>query len=93
MGISASSGEILPGSPPRGTEAVSTCRCTVPDDAVRPVPTLEFTDVDPGEWYVPSFLEQLTGSAVRVTLVEGQKVSYEVITERGKQAAGNLKVA
>jgi cold shock protein len=27
------------------------------------------------------------------TLVEGQKVSYEVVTERGKQAAGNLKAA
>ena len=27
------------------------------------------------------------------TLVEGQKVSYEVITERGKQAAGNLRAA
>ena len=25
------------------------------------------------------------------TLVEGQKVSYEVITERGKQAASNLQ--
>ena len=25
------------------------------------------------------------------TLVEGQKVSYEVVTERGKQAAGNLQ--
>ena len=27
------------------------------------------------------------------TLVEGQKVSYEVMTERGKPAAGNLKAA
>lgn len=27
------------------------------------------------------------------TLVEGQRVSYEVITERGKQAAGNLQPA
>ena len=27
------------------------------------------------------------------TLVEGQKVSYEIITERGKQAAGNLQPA
>ena len=27
------------------------------------------------------------------TLVEGQKVSYEVITERGKQAASNLQAA
>jgi CspA family cold shock protein len=27
------------------------------------------------------------------TLVEGQKLSYEVVTERGKQAAGNLKSA
>jgi CspA family cold shock protein len=27
------------------------------------------------------------------SLMEGQKVSYEVITERGKQAAGNLQLA
>jgi CspA family cold shock protein len=27
------------------------------------------------------------------TLNEGQKVSYEVVTERGKQAAGNLQRA
>jgi CspA family cold shock protein len=26
-------------------------------------------------------------------LVEGQKVSYDVVTERGKQAAGNLQPA
>jgi len=27
------------------------------------------------------------------SLVEGQKVSYEIVSERGKQAAGNLKPA
>ncbi len=27
------------------------------------------------------------------TLVEGQKVSYDIITDRGKQAAGNLQKA
>ena len=27
------------------------------------------------------------------SLVEGQKVSYEVVTERGKAAAGNLQQA
>lgn len=27
------------------------------------------------------------------TLSEGQKISYEVITERGRQSAGNLKAA
>lgn len=27
------------------------------------------------------------------TLTEGQRLSYEVITERGKLAAGNLKAA
>jgi CspA family cold shock protein len=27
------------------------------------------------------------------TLMEGQKISYEVVTERGKQAAGNLQPA
>ena len=26
-------------------------------------------------------------------LTEGQKVSFDVVTERGKQAAGNLKLA
>jgi CspA family cold shock protein len=25
------------------------------------------------------------------SLVEGQRVSYEIVTERGKQAAGNLQ--
>ena len=27
------------------------------------------------------------------TLVEGQKVSYEIVTDRGKQAAANLQAA
>jgi len=27
------------------------------------------------------------------TLTEGQRVSYEVVTERGKKAAGNLQAA
>jgi CspA family cold shock protein len=27
------------------------------------------------------------------TLVEGQKISYDVVTERGKQAASNLQAA
>ena len=27
------------------------------------------------------------------TLVEGQKIGFEVVTERGKQAAGNLVAA
>ena len=27
------------------------------------------------------------------SLMEGQKVSYDVVTERGKQAAGNLSLA
>ena len=32
-------------------------------------------------------------SAGMGTLTEGQRVSYDVVTERGKQAAGNLKAA
>jgi CspA family cold shock protein len=27
------------------------------------------------------------------SLAEGQKLSYEIVTERGKQAAGNLQLA
>lgn len=27
------------------------------------------------------------------TLVEGQKVSFDIVTERGKQSAGNLQAA
>lgn len=32
-------------------------------------------------------------SAGMDTLVEGQRVSFDVVSERGKQAAGNLKAA
>jgi CspA family cold shock protein len=32
-------------------------------------------------------------SAGMTTLTEGQRVSYEVVTERGKAAAGNLAAA
>ncbi len=32
-------------------------------------------------------------SAGMDTLTEGQRVSYDVVTERGKTAAGNLKAA
>jgi CspA family cold shock protein len=32
-------------------------------------------------------------NAGMTTLTEGQRVSYEIINERGKAAAGNLKVA
>jgi len=27
------------------------------------------------------------------SLAEGQKITYEIVTERGKQAAGNLQMA
>ena len=32
-------------------------------------------------------------SAGMDSLAEGQRVSYDVVTERGKQAAGNLRAA
>ena len=32
-------------------------------------------------------------SAGMDTLIEGQRVSYDIVTERGKTAAGNLKSA
>jgi len=32
-------------------------------------------------------------SAGMGTLTEGQRVSYDIVTERGKTAAGNLKAA
>ena len=39
-------------------------------------------------------LEGFTTESVGMyTLSEGQKVSYEVVTERGKPAAGNLRSA
>ena len=30
------------------------------------------TDLEPGEWNNPTFLEQLVGSSIRVTLTDGQ---------------------
>ena len=62
-----------------------------------------------GKWFNPAkgfgFIQPESGdndvfvhvSAVEAagmgTLTEGQRVSYEVVTERGKQAAGSLAAA
>jgi hypothetical protein len=36
------------------------------------------TDVQPGEWYDPTFLQQLAASAIRVTLGEGEKKVQDI---------------
>ena len=36
------------------------------------------TDADPGEWQQPSFLAQLVGASVKVTIAEGQKVRQDL---------------
>jgi hypothetical protein len=36
------------------------------------------TEVQPGEWYNPAFLEQLAGSAIRVTLAEAEKKVQDI---------------
>jgi hypothetical protein len=41
------------------------------------------TDVEPGEWFNPDFLEQLVGASIPVTLKEGAKLTQDI-----KVAAG-----
>ena len=65
-----------------------------------PVGTVKFFNTQKGY----GFIQQDDGSKdvfVHITAVEragmrslneGQKVSFEIVTERGKQAAGNLQV-
>lgn len=36
------------------------------------------TDVEPGEWYDPDFLSQLSGVSMRVTLAEGEKKTQDI---------------
>jgi hypothetical protein len=36
------------------------------------------TDVQPGQWYDPAFLQQLAGSAIRITLAEGEKKMQDI---------------
>jgi hypothetical protein len=36
------------------------------------------TDVQPGQWFDPAFLQQLAGSAIRITLAEGEKKMQDI---------------
>lgn len=36
------------------------------------------TDVQPGQWYDPNFLQQIAGSAIRLTLAEGEKKTQDI---------------
>ena len=36
------------------------------------------TDVEPGEWYDPDFLEQLAAAAMRLTLGEGENKTQDI---------------
>ena len=66
-----------------------------------PTGTVKFFNTDKGYGFISN--EDGSGDAfVHITavekagmrsLVEGQKISCEIVTERGKQAAGNLQSA
>ena len=49
-----------------------------------------FIQPDDGSKYVFVHITAVERAGMR-SLNEGQKVSYEIVTERGKQAAGNLQ--
>jgi hypothetical protein len=36
------------------------------------------TDIEPGEWYDPSLLEQLVRGAVKVTIADGEKKTQDL---------------
>ena len=51
-----------------------------------------FIQPEDGEKDVFVHISAVQGAGME-TLTEGQRVSYDIVTERGKQAAGNLKEA
>ena len=51
-----------------------------------------FIQPETGEKDVFVHISAVEAAGMR-TLSEGQRVSYDVVTERGKSAAGNLKAA
>lgn len=66
-----------------------------------PIGTVKFFDVQRGFGFIQPedgakdvFVHKsAVESAGMSTLKEGQKVSFEIVTERGKTAAGNLSAA
>ena len=51
--------------------------------AVTPLPAGEYlmaavTDVEPGQWNDPSFLDQLAAAAVRVVVTDGQQTRQDL---------------
>jgi hypothetical protein len=36
------------------------------------------TDVEPGEWFDPDFLEQLAAASMRITLSDGEKKTQDL---------------
>ena len=66
-----------------------------------PVGTVKFFNIQKGYGFIQPedgskdvfvHISAVEGAGMR-SLSEGQKVTYEVVTERGKQAAGNLQSA
>ena len=62
-----------------------------------PVSTLGYPARGPASWRrrseFPILAKVMVNKEFMGTLVESQQVSYDIITERGKQAAGNLRQA
>jgi uncharacterized protein (DUF2141 family) len=36
------------------------------------------TDVEPGEWFDPAFLQELTGASMRITLADGDRKTQDI---------------
>jgi CspA family cold shock protein len=51
-----------------------------------------FIEAEVGDKDVFVHISAVQGAGME-TLTEGQRISYDVINERGKEAAGNLKAA
>lgn len=63
-----------------GTDGRFTVRSLPPGDYLMAA----VTDVEPGEWFDPEFLQQLRGSSVSVSLSEGERRIQDLRLERGQ---------
>jgi CspA family cold shock protein len=87
--------------PPRGARAGGFTGASLAKEKLMPTGTVKFFNTQKGFGFIQPadggkdvfvHISAVEKAGLR-SLAEGQKVSFEIVTERGKQAAGNLSLA
>jgi cold shock protein len=87
--------------PPRDPRAGGSTGASQPKEQMMPTGTVKFFNTQKGFGFIQPndggkdvfvHISAVERAGLR-SLSEGQKINFEIVTERGKQAAGNLSLA